>query len=292
MLTPPDKDLPNARVAKRDLAKKFLAANIPFPDADALELVMAATGLDEAGLILKGNLSLPPEIIAKLADYSKRRLSGEPVDHILGWREFYGRKFKVSKDVLSPRADTETLIEHTLAAMKDMDAPRILDLGTGSGAILITCLLERNDARGDGVDISPAALDIAQTNASALGVDKRAQWHCGNWFTPLSKDTQYDIIISNPPYITPDAMQSLEREVKDYDPHIALQGGDDGLEAYRHILSHAKNWLAPNGWIGVEIGFDQDKAVRNIFGAEGFVEIQSHRDLGGNDRVVCAITNS
>jgi len=282
----------NARSAKRFLTEQFREANISFPEEDALDLIMAVTGLDEAGLILQGTEFLSPEAVETLSDYSERRLSGEPVDHILGWRDFYGRRFHISRDVLSPRADTETLIEHTLAAIKDIDAPRILDLGTGSGAILITLLAEKPDATGIGIDISKAALKIAQNNAKKLGVETRATWLCGDWFAPLNENTRFDAILSNPPYITAAAMHTLDTEVKDYDPHIALQGGDDGLEAYRQILDAAKNWLTSNGWIGLEIGFDQNTGVRDLLEAAGFTQIDSQKDLSGHDRVVCAITNS
>jgi len=282
----------NARSAKRFLTEQFRTAGLPFAEDDALEIVMAATGLDEAAMIMRGTEFLSPEAFALIMEYSERRLSGEPVDHILGWREFYGRTFSISRDVLSPRADTETLIEHALAAIKDIEAPHILDLGTGSGAILITLLAERPDATGVGVDISKAALRVAQDNAKTLNVDTRATWRQGDWFAPLKNTARFDAIISNPPYITPAAMESLETEVKNYDPHIALAGGGDGLEAYRQILRDARDWLKLHGWIGLEIGFDQDAAVRELLAAAGFLSIRSYKDLGGNDRVICAITNS
>jgi len=284
MVTPPQ----SARSVKRQLAEQFRAAGLPFAEDDALELVMAVSGLDEAAMIVKGANPLSSDTLAQLSDYAERRLSGQPVDHILGWREFYGRRFSISRDVLSPRADTETLVEQALAALEKITASHILDLGTGSGAVLITLLAERPDASGIGVDISDAALKIAKDNAQALEVDTRASWRQGDWFMTLDTKTQFDAIVSNPPYITPAAMQTLETEVKDYDPDVALRGGDDGLEAYRQIIGAAKDWLKADGWIGLEIGFDQDAAVRALLTAHGFTHIQSHQDLGGNDRVVSA----
>ncbi len=277
-----------ARAIKRVLTEQFRAANIAFPDNDALELVMSAAGLDAAELILQEAYPLPSDICQKISDYAQRRLSGEPVDHILGWREFYGRRFSISQNVLSPRADTEILITHALANLKARQAPNILDLGTGSGAILITLLAERPDAVGIGVDISQAALDIARDNAKTLNVSRRADWLCGHWFAPLHANMQFDMIISNPPYITSAAMENLQSEVKDYDPHIALQGGPDGLEAYRQILNTAQTWLKPGGWIGFEIGFDQKITVGALLENAGFVDVQSHKDISGHDRVLCA----
>jgi len=285
------------RSAKRLLTEQFRSAGLPFPDNDALELVMAVTDLDASELILKETEFISPDRFERLSHYTRCRLLGEPVDHILGWREFYGRKFHINRDVLSPRDDTTVLIERALTAMKDIDAPRILDLGTGSGAILITLLAERPDASAIGIDISQAALNVAAKNAQKLGVDSRATWLRGDWFTPLDDHmAPFDIIVSNPPYIDADAMQQLEVEVKDYDPHMALYGGTDGLEAYRQILRLAATWLAPKGWIGLEIGFDQDRPVRELLRTLNFRAIESYKDLGGRDRVVCAqnatITNS
>ncbi|MEP1229784.1 MAG: peptide chain release factor N(5)-glutamine methyltransferase [Litorimonas sp.] len=280
------------REAKRVLVQQFNAANLPFAEDDAQELLMAATGLDPLAIMLNNVDCLLPHASEILSGYAQRRLSGEPVDHILGWREFYGRRFKINKDVLSPRADTETLIPHALSALKNIDAPHILDLGTGSGALLITLLAENNDAVGIGIDISQSALSTAQCNAHALGVESRAQWVCGDWFTPLKPEMRFDAIISNPPYINEIAMQALAPEVKDYDPHIALHGGEDGLVAYRHILRAAAHWLKPGGWIGLEIGFDQKTAVTALLGAANFTSIDSYKDLSGNNRALCAITKS
>lgn len=278
---------PTARSEKRRLTEKFIAAGLPFAQEDAAELIMAATGLDATRLIIDEAESLPPETLTQISDAAQRRLSGEPVDHILGWREFYGRRFHISRDVLSPRGDTEVLIEHSLAAIAKIKTPRLLDLGTGSGAILITLLAEQPEASGVGVDISQAALRIAQINAKNLGVDARTEWLCGDWFAALGQQAErFDAIISNPPYITRTAMQDLEAEVSGYDPHIALLGGDDGLDAYRQILSEAKHWLSPQGWLGCEIGFDQNMAVRGLFYQAGFTNIQSRKDMNGLDRIV------
>ena len=276
--------------AKQALTQKFNAADIDFAEDDALELLMAAAQLDRSDIIMRAAERMPPEAIKKLSSYAKRRLSGQPVDHIVGWREFYGRRFQINKDVLSPRADTETLINHALSALQNNDSPHILDLGTGSGAILITLLSEHKDASGVGVDISQKAINIAKNNAGTLGVNLRADWHCGSWFAPLDVDMRFDAIVSNPPYITQAAMENLETEVKTYDPHIALYGGADGLDAYQHIIKAAKDWLKPSGWIGVEIGFDQKIPVMALLSEADFISIECHKDLGGNDRVVCART--
>lgn len=277
---------PTLRSEKRRLTEKFHAAGLPFAQQDAAQLIMAVTGLDAARIILDGAEPLLAETLKQISDYERRRLSGEPTDHILGWRDFYGRQFHISRDVLSPRGDTEILIEHSLAAISEIQSPHLLDLGTGSGAILITLLAERPDARGVGIDISEAALCLARSNAKKFGVDGRAQWLCGDWFAPLQNSQHFDAIISNPPYITRAAMQDLEPEVSGYDPHIALFGGDDGLDAYRQILRSAQDWLTPHGWLGCEIGYDQNLALRELFRQAGLTHIQSRKDMNGHDRVV------
>jgi len=274
--------------AKQALTQQFNAADIDFAEDDALELLMAAAKLSRSDIIMRAAEHVPSEVVKKLSSYAKRRLSGQPVDYILGWREFYGRRFQINEEVLSPRGDTETLINHALSVIKNNNSPHILDLGTGSGAILITLLSEHKSASGIGVDISQKAINIAKDNAKKLGVNLRADWHCGSWFAPLDVDMRFDAIVSNPPYITQAAMETLETEVKTYDPHIALYGGADGLDAYRHIIKAAKHWLKPSGWIGFEIGFDQKIPVIALLSEAGFISIEAYTDLGGNNRVVCA----
>lgn len=291
------------RQIKRAMTHAFQHASISFAQEDALDLIMAAAGVTRAQIITSTPQTIAPEIIARLEDYTQRRISGEPVDHILGWREFYGRRFTVNADVLSPRADTENLVTHALHALADINAPRILDLGTGSGAILLSLLAEQPSAHGIGIDVSQEALDIAQKNAQSLSavppISPRAAWLCGSWFEPLERmrarettkqnaDYRFDAIVSNPPYITDIAMNALEPEVKNYDPHLALSGGEDGLRDYRHIINCARDWLTPRGWLGVEIGFDQSREVSTLMREAEFEAVQTHKDLGGHPRIICA----
>jgi release factor glutamine methyltransferase len=278
----------NARSAKRFLTQAFTEAGLPFAQEDALEILMDATGMDKTSLMLRGAESLSSEVVEILSRHMNRRLGGEPVDHILGWREFFGRRFAVSRDVLSPRADTENLIRGALSRLAASPSPKILDLGTGSGAIGLTLLAESADAVLTATDISDAALRVAEKNADALNVKNRVTLIQGSWWDAVPQDVTFDIILSNPPYITDNAMEILETEVKAYDPDIALRGGRDGLEAYRLIVSGTKSYLEPGGWLGLEIGYDQADALRDLLDTEFWTEISVAQDLGGLDRVVWA----
>ena len=285
----PKSDHPkSAREVKRALTQAFEGAGIPYAEEDALELILAAMEFDKNALILRGTEPLTPEASDLIESYRDRRLSGEPVDHILGWREFYGRRFQISKDVLSPRADTETLIRGALKRLGQTGNPTLLDLGTGSGAIGLTLLAETPEARLIATDLSEAALAMAQANADALCLSARADFHQGAWWKAVPADHKFDIILSNPPYITDAAMENLEREVTNFDPDMALRGGFDGLDAYRHIISGTAKHLKPKGWLGLEIGFDQWPALKNLLEAGTWSNITLDTDLGGLDRVVWA----
>ena len=278
----------NARSAKRFLTQAFSEAGLPFAEEDALEIVLNATGFDKTALMLRGTEFLNPEIFQTITDHMERRLAGQPVDHIFGWREFYGRRFTVSSDVLSPRADTETLIRGALHRLKNIAAPDLLDLGTGSGAIGLTLLAELPKAVLRATDISEEALKIASSNAQNLGVESRAKFSQGAWFAAVPAADQFDMIVSNPPYITDAAMNALEKEVTDYDPDIALRGGSDGLEAYRIIISSAPDYLKSGGWLGLEIGYDQADALKALLNRSAWTDVTVNQDLGGNDRTVWA----
>ena len=215
--------------ARRFLAKQIQQAGFEDCEAEARDLVMAAAGLTRAELITRATEFLSPEAFDRIQDYSARRLSGEPVDNILGWREFYGRQFKVSVDVLSPRQETEEVTTKGLELVADINAPHILDLGTGSGAIAITLLSERPDATALAVDISKAALKVASENAKAHDITNRLTLSRSDWLETVTG--QFDLIISNPPYIDDIAMSELTREVAEFDPSLALRGGADGLSS-------------------------------------------------------------
>lgn len=278
----------NARSAKRFLTQAFSKAGIPFAEEDALEIVLAATGFDKTALMLRGTEFLSPEVFETIQNHMSRRLSGEPVDHILGWREFYGRRFEISADVLSPRADTETLVRGALTRLETMARPRLLDMGAGSGAIGLTLLAEISGAALVATDISDAALSIATNNAAALGLTARVDFAQGSWWDAIPEDAPFDMILSNPPYIANAAMETLETEVLAYDPDISLRGGVDGLDAYRIIVAGAPAHIRPGGWLGLEIGFDQAEALQMLLQTGPLENISIDKDLGGLDRAVWA----
>lgn len=212
----------------------------------------------------------------------RARAGGMPVSALLGYREFWGRRFEVTPDVLDPRPETECLVEAALAG----PFAEVLDLGTGSGCILVTLLAERPAATGVGVDLSPAALQVAARNAAAHGVAGRLWLTGSDWFSGVGG--RFDLIVSNPPYIAAGEMAGLAREVRDHDPRIALTDEGDGLGAYRAIAAGAPDHLAPGGRLLVEIGPTQAAAVSRLFAAAGLAEIRTLPDLDGRDRVVSA----
>jgi release factor glutamine methyltransferase len=221
-----------------------------------------------------------------------RRLGGEPVDRIIGRRGFWTLDLKVTKDTLSPRPDTETLVDaifrHPKLAGRRDEALRILDLGTGTGAILLALLIEFPNAQGIGTDISLEALAVAQENAERLGLCDRAAWQQTSWLEGLSG--RFNIIVSNPPYIPSGDIAGLDREVRDHDPHLALDGGADGLDPYRIILPGLSPLLAPEGVAALEFGIGQTADLEDIATAAGFTSISIRKDIGGIDRVLVLTT--
>ena len=254
--------------------------DIETPQLDARLLLQQATRFSREDLILDPRRGVEAAVVEKFRQFIARRLAHEPVSRILGYREFYGRPFKVTSAVLDPRPDTETLIDLALPLMTGNC--RILDLGTGSGAIIVTLLAERPAASGVAVDLSSAALSVARANAEALGVASRLTFLEGNWFQPVTG--HFDLIIANPPYIPTGGIPDLEPDVRDYDPHLALAGGLDGLDPYRLIAAEAGAHLAPNGHIVVELGAGQAADVEVIFAQTGFQLHGKGVDLGGHVR--------
>lgn len=276
----------NVTEAKRHLTTQFREAGLETAHLDARLLVMAATGFSHTDMIARGNEVPTAEAHILISQYATRRLAGEPIDHILGYREFYGRNFKVNKDVLSPRPETEMLVDAALEILKKKPEARIMDLGTGSGAIIISILAGADQARGVAVDMSAAALSVAQQNAKAHSVDDRLTFLEGSWFGPAQG--RFDIILSNPPYITDAAMDELATEVSEFDPDLALRGGQDGLIAYRAIISQASNYLEPTGTLLFEIGYDQGRSVSQLLETHRFTAIFVLKDLSGHDRMIKA----
>lgn len=217
-----------------------------------------------------------------------RRANGEPVAYITGEQEFWSLTFGVNHHTLIPRPDTETLVETALGYLRTIEGPRLLDLGTGSGCVLLSLLHEKLDATGIGVDVSDGALEVAQQNSERLGLVDRAQLERSNWYSSLDGFECFDLIASNPPYIETKDIESLMPDVRNYEPASALDGGKDGMDCYRDIASGASSFLKPGGMLVVEIGVGQEDAVLEIFEGEHLVECSVTADLAGINRVVAA----
>jgi release factor glutamine methyltransferase len=273
--------------AIRALAARFEDADMETPELDARVLALAAAGLQLNDLIREPQSPLDPIAIQKLGNWGQRRIDGEPVARLLGTKEFWGLDFTLSKDTLVPRPDSETLIETAITNLPS--GPwRVLDLGTGSGCLLLALLHTWPQATGTGVDLSPCAIDIAALNAAQLGLSARAHFVVSNWDTQV--EGCFDLVISNPPYIPTQDIITLAREVRYHDPLQALDGGEDGLDAYRKITGIAAQRLTTGGHLLLELGIGQDTDVCALVKAAGFAcvgEIQ--RDLGGIPRVLHGI---
>jgi release factor glutamine methyltransferase len=229
------------------------------------------------------------ELQAEYEAMIERRLTGEPVSKILGVKEFWGIPFKVTKDTLDPRPDTETLIEGVLGQVhQGRPSARILDLGTGTGCLLLTLLHELTDSSGVGVDISPDALIVAQENAKRLNLEDRSAFLRSDWGDTLTG--LFDIIVSNPPYITEDECQNLSPQVRDFDPPVALNGGIDGLDCYRKIGPLLHKHLALDGFFAMEIGINQECHVEQILNENNLVVLEFRKDLAGIIRCIIGQT--
>jgi release factor glutamine methyltransferase len=243
-------------------------------------------------MIAHGRDLAPPAVEERLRGLTARRVAREPMAYILGEREFWGLPFKVSPAVLVPRPDSETVIEVALSVLADRArAWRILDLGLGSGCLLLTLLKEFPNARGVGLDVSREALAVARENAGSLGVADRAtllhgDWRARDWAAPLGGP--FDLVVSNPPYIEAATIDGLMPEVARYEPRLALDGGQDGLTAYRAIALASGELVAAAGHLVVEIGEGQTIEIANIFEAAGLRLMAPVKDLGGIPRVLRA----
>jgi release factor glutamine methyltransferase len=261
------------------------AAGLSGPVIDARLLVEAAADATRADIVTDPYRTLTPEQAARLDEYLSRRERREPVSHILGRKGFWKIMLRVTPDVLTPRPDTETVVEFALRDFPEHAPWRVLDLGVGSGAILLAILAERPAARGRGVDISEDALAVARDNAASLGLAGRTALLRGDWTAGLDGD-QFDLVVANPPYIATAVIETLDPEVRDHEPRLALEGGADGLDHYRVLAPEILRVLKPGGRFAVEIGYDQKAAVEALFREAGAVFVQTFRDLGDRDRVV------
>jgi release factor glutamine methyltransferase len=272
--------------ALRFAEQQLCAAGIDNPQLDARILTAAALGMKPDALRLAPDRALAPEDEGRIEALVGRRIEGrEPVSRILGRREFWSLEFQITPDVLDPRPDSETLIEAALRLFPNRAAPLdILDLGTGSGCLLLAALGEYPNARGAGVDASAAALAVAGANAERLGFAARAHFRRGDWGRGLEEC--FDLILCNPPYVAETERAALSPEVARHDPPAALFAGPDGLDAYRNIFPDLPRLLAADGRALLEIGATQAAAVSAIAGAAGLAVVEVRRDLAGRDRCV------
>ena len=279
----------NVDAARRMLTARFKSASIESAELDALLLVGAVLGLDLTGLITAAGRLLTKDESIRLDEFAQRRLGGEPVARIVAAREFWGLPLKLSAATLVPRPDTETVVELALDMLRASTPAgrplRIADLGTGSGAILLALLSELPGAFGYGTDISAEALQTAHSNARDLGLAERAEFVACDYASGLSG--LFDIIVSNPPYIRSAEIAGLAREVRHFDPRAALDGGPDGLDAYRALIPQAARLLAPNGALVVEVGQGQDGDVGDLMMTAGLtLQGPARADLAGIRRAV------
>lgn len=289
-MTRPDKPSTIAS-ARQAMTETFSAAGIDSADADARLLIAHALDIDRATLATHGHRVLTPVELEKIEVLAARRLKREPVAYILGRKEFWSLSLAVTPDVLVPRPETETVVELVLDEVVNdamrMEKLRILDIGTGSGALLLALLSELENAVGTGTDISAAALSIARGNAERNGLADRCHFVASDLLAGLTG--QFDLVVSNPPYVARGDIARLAPEVRDHEPQVALDGGNDGLDFYRAIAAQARDLLAPGGRLVVELGAGQEAAVRALFIKAGLSgEMTVRHDLAGIPRALAA----
>ncbi len=264
---------------------RLRAAGVESPVMDARLLVEAAAGATRADILSDPRRPLEADQVSALDALVERRARREPISQILGRQGFWKIMLTVTPDVLTPRPETELVVERALEALPEMTRTNVLDLGVGSGAILLAILAERPAARGLGVDISEEALAVARENAANLGLAGRAALLRGDWTSGLEGGS-FDLVVSNPPYVSAGDIAGLDPEVRDHEPRIALDGGPDGLDAYRLLAGEILRVLKPGGRFVVEIGSDQGEPVQSLFTGAGADRVRVVQDLARRDRVV------
>lgn len=267
-----------------DIKSALKAEGIESWRLDSELIVMEGAGCSRIQLITKDDIELSPLQLNKIAKMTARRLKREPMQYILGRCEFMGLEFELNSDTLIPRGDTECLVERVLEHIQTTGAKTVIDIGTGSGAIIIS-LAVLGGIEGTAVDISSNALSKAQSNATLNGVADKISFIKSNLFENISE--KFDIIVSNPPYIEREVIKTLDLQVKGFEPLRALDGGEDGLDFYRKIIESAHRYLNPNGFIAFEIGYNQGGEVSEMLMDAGFCSVKVGKDLAGLDRTVC-----
>lgn len=277
--------------AWKSASQRLEAAGIDQPAIDARLLLEAAAEVTRTDILTDPYRELTDAQAEAMEDLVGRRERREPVSHILGRKGFWKILLNVTRDVLTPRPDTETVVEVALAAFPDVTQPiSVLDLGVGSGAILLAILAERPAAKGLGVDVSDEALAVARENAANLDLNTRCALLRGDWTAGLA-DENFDLVVANPPYIPTADIETLDPEIRDHEPRLALDGGADGLDAYRFLAPEILRVLKPGGVFAVEIGYDQAERVEALFKGAGALNVQTVKDLGDRDRCVTGVKN-
>lgn len=290
--TDPDRGRPTIGSASRQWTAELARAGVEEAAADVRRLVAAVLGISAARALAEPERPLAPAELATLRGHMARRARREPVSRILGWREFYGRPFAITPATLDPRPATETLVGAALEVAREegwerWPGLRILDVGTGSGCLLLTLLCEVSGARGTGTDISPAALAVARANAERLQVANRVSWLRADALEAVSGT--FHMLVSNPPYVRSGEIACLDPEVCCFDPASALDGGTDGMALYRRLAARLAS-IVPGGWTILEVGYDQADAVAAIvtdaLGSAAVAEVRIYRDVAGRRRCV------
>ena len=269
---------------KKKLSKNFLISGIETAELDARLILKEILSFDDKELIINENYHIPKGFIKEIFAIEKRRLKGEPISKIFKKRDFYKSTFIISNDVLDPRPETELIVEIANNFIKKNEVKNILDLGTGSGCILLSVLKENKMINGLGIDLSKEAINIAQKNSKKLQLDKQSNFLISNWMEAIN--FKFDIVVSNPPYIASKDIKKLSNNVKNFDPLLSLDGGEDGLNCYRVIVKDLKRVINKNAIIIIEIGYNQSKFVEEIFKKNDFKLIKKYNDINGLDRVL------
>jgi release factor glutamine methyltransferase len=266
------------------ITKKLFDSGIETSSLDSRIILKEVFCFDEKELILNSQLIVTKNKISEADKILARRISGEPVSKIFGKRDFYKSTFLISEDVLDPRPETELIIEIANNFILDKGYKNFIDLGTGSGCIILSILKDNKSLRAIGIDISNKAINIAQKNCSNLNLEKQATFLVSNWLSKVSGS--YDLIISNPPYIPSKDVDALSANVKNYDPLISLDGGEDGLKCYRQIAEDINRVIGKNGRVVLEIGYNQAEDVIKIFESKDFIFLDKYIDINGLDRIL------
>jgi release factor glutamine methyltransferase len=270
----------------RDFLKKKGSES---PRLDAEVLLASVMACERVRLYTQYEDEVDEKARSKFRELVKRRSEGMPVAYLVGKKEFYSLSFAVSPAVLIPRPDSESVVVETLTKLKGMETPRCVDVGTGSGCLALACASRHKSARFFAIDLSPAALEVARGNAEKLGLADRVEFREGDLLEPVAREGPFDVILSNPPYIASDVVPTLEPGVRDYEPHLALDGGPDGLRVVARLIEQAIPLLTVGGHLILEIGSDQEMPVRSLIAARPELELApTIRDAANHPRVICS----